>query len=283
MTAAVGKKGAKKKECRRKCEWIDQRLEGRTYTYVKLYGGVPGFYEWAPWTLFEWVGHHVVGEKGKGYVVEDYGEEEGFEMVIHGKVWEIDIGKVVDRSDGAQDDDLQMEDGEGAFCGGVEGREEEAEKEVRLRAQQRGEEGERARKRQRYIADYDAKQRTLEDDLSGYARSGGHEYKTMEQPKPEPFYERVNVTTLTAMLKDQRDGFKEIVDSFLAVDKIRAGQGPTAIATSTATTTPADLALANDLASLRTGLANLTTATNSDVWTPDRCIDLVKAANGKSL
>lgn len=95
MTAAVGSRGVKRKECRLTCKWVNSRLDGREYDFVKLYGGVPGFYEWASWTKFECDGYECVGEDGVDYEVEDYGD--GFTLLFEGRVWEIKLGKVVDR------------------------------------------------------------------------------------------------------------------------------------------------------------------------------------------
>ena len=40
MDAPVGSRGMKGDECRVDCSWIQQRLDGRHYDYVKLYPGL---------------------------------------------------------------------------------------------------------------------------------------------------------------------------------------------------------------------------------------------------
>lgn len=96
MTARIGKRGRKRKETRLHSAWIEQRLDGREYSYVKLYGGVPGFYEWAPWTLFVCEGYQALGGPGFQYEVENYGEGL-FKCIYTGMVWEVSLGVVVDR------------------------------------------------------------------------------------------------------------------------------------------------------------------------------------------
>jgi hypothetical protein len=99
MTARKGEKGKKKKEIRKAGQvWIESRLDGRVYETVKLYGGVPGFYETAPWTRFVCLGYSEAGSVGEEYVVENMGEGEGWELVYDGVVWEIHLGEVLERN-----------------------------------------------------------------------------------------------------------------------------------------------------------------------------------------
>jgi len=97
MTAPVGSTGRKRTECRQASDWIESRLDGRVYDFVKLYRAVPGFYESAEWTVFECNGYQAVGAEGRDYVVQNYGEKEGFRLVFRGLVWEIFLGVVVCR------------------------------------------------------------------------------------------------------------------------------------------------------------------------------------------
>ena len=97
MTAPVGKRGRKTIECRPDCEWIQQRLDGRRYEHVKMYSSVPYFGEDAEWTMFECLGYECVGVEGEEYEVKDYGD--GFVLVFEGRVWEIDLGRVVMRNE----------------------------------------------------------------------------------------------------------------------------------------------------------------------------------------
>jgi hypothetical protein len=105
MTASVGMPGRKIDEIR--CAgkaWVESRLDGRKYDYVKLYGGVPGFYETAPWTLFHCLGYSKAGAAGESYRVQGMGTGEGWELWFQGEVWEIHLGVVVERHYGAQED-----------------------------------------------------------------------------------------------------------------------------------------------------------------------------------
>ena len=108
MTAPVGQRGRKGEECRVDGTWIQQRLDGRQYEYVKLYAGVPYFSEDARWTMFECLGYRLVGKEGEKYEVQNYGD--GFVLVFEGKVWENFLGKVVQRN-GHDDADEQVDDG----------------------------------------------------------------------------------------------------------------------------------------------------------------------------
>ena len=92
MTAEVGCRGAKGIEVRRRCAWSDARCDGRTYETVKLYGGVASCDEQANWTEWEFEGIEEAGAEGVDYVVADCDGR-----VVHGKVWEIGLGKVVAR------------------------------------------------------------------------------------------------------------------------------------------------------------------------------------------
>jgi hypothetical protein len=95
MAAPVGSTGRKTTECRQAGDWIESRLDGRRYDFVKLYRAVPGFFESAEWTVFECDGYQSVGSVGRDYVVQNYGEKEGFQLVFRGVVWEIYLGLVV--------------------------------------------------------------------------------------------------------------------------------------------------------------------------------------------
>ena len=97
MTADVGERGRKKKECRLDKDWVRQRLDGRKYVSVKLYGGTNIFDDNDRWTLFECEGIRKVGKEGSKYTVECFGDEEGFICIMHGVVWEILLGKVLAR------------------------------------------------------------------------------------------------------------------------------------------------------------------------------------------
>jgi hypothetical protein len=110
MTASVGMYGHKLDEIRSAGKaWVESRLDGRKYDYVKLYGGVPGFYEIAPWTRFHCLGYSKAGAAGESYRVQGMGTGQGWEMWYQGEVWEIHLGVVVERHYGAQEDrDLQL-------------------------------------------------------------------------------------------------------------------------------------------------------------------------------
>ena len=100
MTAPVGEYGARRKEVRAmfggksKGAWIRARLVGRKYDSVKLNGGDAFFNEKGDWTVFEYMGHtRADGE----YTVPDFGGADGFEAIVQGEVWEILLGRVLDR------------------------------------------------------------------------------------------------------------------------------------------------------------------------------------------
>lgn len=97
MTGEVGYRGRKKKETRLPSEWIRARLEGKEYDAYLLYGGVGHNERTASWTIFESLGHKLVGEEGVTSIVENYGSDHGFECSITGVRWEISLGKVLCR------------------------------------------------------------------------------------------------------------------------------------------------------------------------------------------
>ena len=103
MTAPVGEYGVKRKEVRSllggksKGAWIRSRLVGREYDSVKLYGGDSYCNEKGDWTVFKYMGHTRAGTPDGEYTVPDYGGADGFEAIVQGEVWEILLGKVLDR------------------------------------------------------------------------------------------------------------------------------------------------------------------------------------------
>jgi len=97
MTGEVGCRGRKKKEIRLPSEWIRSRLEGKTYDAYLLYGGVGHNERRASWTIFESLGHRLVGKNGEECIVENYGSDHGFKCSITGVRWEISLGKIMCR------------------------------------------------------------------------------------------------------------------------------------------------------------------------------------------
>jgi hypothetical protein len=74
-----------------------QALRGtlRVYDNVKLYND-GGFNDRKPWTEFEWLGHNRAGAVGEMYTIANFGEDE-FVAKVDGEVWEIHLGKVINK------------------------------------------------------------------------------------------------------------------------------------------------------------------------------------------
>jgi hypothetical protein len=107
MTAKVGERGVKRKEIRQVKVWTDSRLDGRHYDTVKLYGGKPYCSEEELWTEFVCLGYNQAGQAGQHYVVEGMGVEDEWAVVMDGVVWEIQLGRVLARNCGLQEDHWQ--------------------------------------------------------------------------------------------------------------------------------------------------------------------------------